>query len=275
MKLLNKLERKFGRYAIPNLTVYLLACYVIGYGIHFMLPDLFQWLALEPYYILQGQVWRIISWVLIPPGGNLFTIVIMLFLYYSIGTSLERTWGAFRFNIYIFSGILFTVLGAFILFFITGSIYSVGGSFSTYYVNMSMFLAFAASYPNMELLLFFILPVKIKWLGLLYAALIGYQFLTGDMVTRVAIAASLLNFIVFFLSTLNRKPFSPKQQARRAQFHRENRASRQDPNGPLHRCAQCGRTEKDDPTLEFRYCSKCKGDQEYCQDHLFTHEHKK
>ena len=40
-----------------------------------------------------------------------------------------------------------------------------------------------------------------------------------------------------------------------------------------HKCAVCGRTEKDDPNLEFRYCSKCEGNLEYCMDHLYTHKH--
>ena len=159
MNWLNKLERKFGRYAVHNLTTYLIGTYIIGYAIRLFIPDMMIWLYLKPGAILHGQIWRIVSWILVPPQGSLLEIVIMLMLYYSLGTTLERTWGAFRYNVYIFSGILFTVLGAFVLYILYGSGADfLGGYFSTYYINLSIFLAFAASYPDMELLLYFILP---------------------------------------------------------------------------------------------------------------------
>ena len=116
MNWLDKLERKLGRYAIPNLTVYLLAGYVIGCGIIYLMPNLIGWLTLEPALILRGQIWRIISWVLIPPTTNPISLLFLVLLYYSLGTALERTWGTFRYNVYIFSGILFTVIAVFILY---------------------------------------------------------------------------------------------------------------------------------------------------------------
>jgi membrane associated rhomboid family serine protease len=270
---LNKLEKKVGRYAIHNLTIYLIGGYIIGYGIYTLLPNLLNWLTLEPGLILSGQVWRIISWVLVPPSGNIITILIMMLFYYSLGTSLERTWGAFRYNVYIFSGILFTVIGAFILYLITGGYVGLGGFFSTYYINMSIFLAFAVSNPNMEILLYFILPIKIKWMAWVYAAFILYDLARGNIVTRVAIITSLLNFVLFFFSSKNMKPLSPKERARKAQFKKQSKPHMTYQNGARHRCAVCGRTELDDPTLEFRFCSKCKGNYEYCQEHLFTHQH--
>ena len=94
MNWLNKMERKFGRYAINNLTMYLIGAYVVGYGIDLFLPDLFQWLVLNPILIMQGQVWRIISWVLVPPSGNPLTILILLIFYYSVGRALERRPGS-------------------------------------------------------------------------------------------------------------------------------------------------------------------------------------
>ncbi len=276
MNWLNKLERKFGRYAVHNLTMYLIGAYIIGYGISILLPGLMRWLYLQPGSILQGQVWRIISWILVPPGGSLFAVIIMLLLYYSLGTALERTWGAFRYNVYIFSGIIFTVLGAFVLYVLLGNVADIfGGFFSTYYINLSIFLAFAASYPDMELMLYFILPIKIKWMGLVYGAYILYQLVTGNIVTRVVIISSLLNFIVFFLSSRNMRSYMPKQQMRKAQFKKQSRPHMNYANGAKHRCAVCGRTELDDPTLEFRFCSKCNGNYEYCQEHLFTHQHVK
>lgn len=273
MNWLNKLERKIGRFAIHNLTMYLIGCYVIGYGIFYLLPQLISWLTLEPGLILKGQVWRIVSWILVPPTGNILTIIIMLLFYHSLGTALERAWGAFRYNVYIFSGIFLTTLGAFLLYFITGGFLGIGFYFSTYYINMSIFLAFAVSNPDMEVLLYFILPIKIKWMAFVYAAFILYDVVQGNMVTRVAIFASLLNFVIFFLSSRNIKPYTPKERARKAAYHKQSRPSMNYTNGARHRCAVCGKTELDDPTLEFRFCSKCKGNYEYCQEHLFTHQH--
>ena len=274
MNWLDKLEKKFGRFAIPNLTMYLIGAYIISFGIYYFLPGLFKWLTLEPYFILKGQVWRVISWVLVPPSGSLISIIFIVLLYYSLGTALERAWGTFRYNVYIFSGILFTVIGAFALYFIAGTgMIGYGGLFSTYYINMSIFLAFAVSYPDMELLLYFIIPIKMKWMAIVYAVFILYDFIAGNFISRVTIAASLLNFVVFFLST--KKGYSPKQQMRKKKYQKQSRPHMTYSNGARHRCAVCGRTELDDPNLEFRFCSKCNGNYEYCQDHLFTHEHVK
>ena len=141
MNWLNKLERKFGRYAVHNLTTYLIGTYIIGYAIRLFIPDMMIWLYLQPGAILHGQIWRIVSWILVPPQGSLLEIVIMLMLYYSLGTTLERTWGAFRYNVYIFSGILFTVLGAFVPYSLDGSGADfLGGYFSTYISTSQFFL---------------------------------------------------------------------------------------------------------------------------------------
>lgn len=279
MNWLDKLERKLGRFAIPNLTVYLLIGYVIGFGVMYLMPEMVGYLTLEPALILRGQVWRLISWVLIPPTTNLISLVFLVLLYYSLGTSLERTWGSFRYNVYIFSGLLFTVLAVFGLYAFYYFRYgvevplSVIGLIGTNYITMSIFLAFAAIYPNMEVMLYFILPIKMKWMALVYVVLAGYDFLNGGIGIRVAIGASLLNFVIFFLSTRNFKRFGPREQARKAKFKKQSRPHMTYTNGAHHRCAVCGRTELDDPCLEFRFCSKCNGNYEYCQDHLFTHEH--
>ena len=281
MNWLDKLERKLGRFAIPNLTVYLLIGYVIGFGVMYLMPEMVGYLTLEPALILRGQVWRLISWVLIPPTTNLISLVFLVLLYYSLGTALERTWGSFRYNVYIFSGLLFTVLAVFGLYAFYYFRYgvevplSVIGLIGTNYITMSIFLAFAAIYPNMEVMLYFILPIKMKWMALVYVVLAGYDFLNGGIGIRVAIGASLLNFVIFFLSTRNFKRFGPREQARKAKFKKQSRPHMTYTNGAHHRCAVCGRTELDDPCLEFRFCSKCNGNYEYCQDHLFTHEHVK
>ena len=199
MNWLDKLEKKLGRFAIPNLTVYLLAGYVIGFAIYYLAPGLLGWLTLEPAYILRGQIWRIISWVLIPPTGSLISLLFLVLLYYSLGSALERTWGTFRYNVYIFSGILFTVIAVFILYGVFHLIYGIElplssiGLISTNYITMSIFLPFASIYPDMEVLLYFILPIKMKWMAFVYVAMALYYFFTGSLATKVAIAASLLN----------------------------------------------------------------------------------
>ena len=116
MNFLDKMERKYGRYALSHLTMYIIVTYIAGYIIALAAPIMRQYLTLEPYYILHGQIWRLVSWILIPPSSlDIFTII-MLFFYYSIGTSLERAWGDFKYNVYIFSGILMTILGSFLLY---------------------------------------------------------------------------------------------------------------------------------------------------------------
>ena len=108
MKFIDKLERKFGRFGIPNLTIYMIVCYVIGYALMIVNPGILNWLSLEPAYILRGQVWRLVTWVLYPPStsGVLWFAIAVLFFYYPIGTSLERTIGTFKYTLYILSGVI-------------------------------------------------------------------------------------------------------------------------------------------------------------------------
>lgn len=277
MQFFNKLERKFGRYAVQGLMKYVIACYIIGYIIEYTVPNFLSYLTLEPYLIFhEAQIWRLVSWVLIPPSrSNPIFVIIMLVLYYQLGNALEQTWGAFRFNLYIFGGVIFTIIGALLLYVIVGvnTPVMLGGSFSTYYINMTIFLAFAVCYPDMRIMLYFIIPIKMKWMAIVYGVLIAFEFVTcGSWSGRVAIFASILNFIIFFLMTRNLKRISPKEIKRKQNYKRQVHQPRG--NGTsIHKCAICGRTELDNPNLQFRYCSKCNGNFEYCQDHLFTHKH--
>lgn len=285
MNWIDKLERKFGRYGIPNLTMYMVICYVLGYLLMILNPGMLNMLSLEPAMILKGQIWRLVTWVIYPPqtGNFLLFVISIFFFYYPIGNSLERTWGTFRYNLYIFSGLLFVLIGAFLTYFFTGRVYPVGTVFTTYYVSMSVFLAYAACYPNMQLLLWFVIPIKMKWMGWVYGAIILYNIIyylrLGAWVMTVPIIASFLNFVLFFLSGISMYRFRPKEVKRRREFKKAMTQSRVNPatgeSVAKHKCAICGRTELDDPNLEFRFCSKCNGNYEYCQDHLFTHEHVK
>ena len=285
MKFIDKLERKFGRFGIPNLTIYMIVCYVIGYALMIVNPGILNWLSLEPAYILRGQVWRLVTWVLYPPStsGVLWFAIAVLFFYYPIGTSLERTIGTFKYTLYILSGVIFTILGAFILYFLLGGNVLVGNVFSTYYISLSTFLAYAMCYPDMQVLLMFIIPVKMKWMAIFYVVIVVYEMIqyvmAGAWYLVIPIVASLLNFIIFYFGTKDFSRYNPKEIHRRNEFRRamEPQGRMKSSSGSVtkHKCAICGRTELDDPNLEFRFCSKCNGNYEYCQDHLYTHIHKK
>ena len=285
MKFIDKLERKFGRFGIPNLTIYMIICYVIGYALMIVNPGILNWLSLEPAYILRGQVWRLVTWVLYPPStsGVLWFAIAVLFFYYPIGTSLERTIGTFKYTLYILSGVIFTILGAFILYFLLGGNVLVGNVFSTYYISLSTFLAYAMCYPDMQVLLMFIIPVKMKWMAIFYVVIVVYEMIQYVMACAwylvIPIVASLLNFIIFYFGTKDFSRYNPKEIHRRNEFRRamEPQGRMKSGSGSVtkHKCAICGRTELDDPNLEFRFCSRCNGNYEYCQDHLFTHTHVK
>lgn len=293
---LYKLEQKYGKYAIPNLTRYLIICYAVGYVLQLSAQignsvsmGLMSYLTLDVYAILHGQVWRLVTWLFIPPGSfDIFTLVV-LYCYYSIGNVLERTWGTFRYNLFMFSGVIFTVLGAFLLYALL-SLTGVGAGvitieyvsslagfmFSTYYVSMSIFLAFAITFPEAQMLFMFVIPIKTKVLGIIYVAIMLYDIIrafSGGMLygltTAIVIGFSLLNVLVFFMIT--RKSFrTPTQIKRQREYQRHvvkmKKVSR-------HKCAICGRSEETDPDEEFRFCSKCEGNYEYCSKHIYTHAH--
>lgn len=287
MRFIDKLERKYRKYGIPNLTMYIIGCYVLGYILQMFNPGIMSMLSLEPALILRGQIWRLVTWIISPPGGGgniIFFAIAILFFYYPIGNALERSWGAFRYTLYIFSGMVFTVIGAFLLYFLTGGALTGLGMaiFSTYYISLSIFLAFALSYPDMEILLWFIIPVKMKWMAILYAVIVAYDIFKyvriGAWFMAVPIVVSLLNFVIFFLGTRDMSRYNPKEVKRKQEFKKAMAGSRVNPStgsAAKHKCAICGRTELDNPDLEFRFCSKCNGNYEYCQDHLFTHTHVK
>lgn len=289
MKFIDKMERKYGRFGIRNLTVYIVICYVIGYMLLMTNSNLLSWFSLEPKYIMQGQIWRLVTWVIYPPSNSnvLFFALMILFFYYPIGTSLERTIGTFRYNVFIFSGMIFTIIGAFIMYFVLNAMYGnawnglVGSAFSTYYISLSTFLAYAMCYPDMQILLMYVIPVKMKWMAVFYVVIIAYEMfsyvMSGAWFMVIPIVASLLNFILFYFGTKNLSRYNPKEIRRRQEFRRsmEPQGRTKAGSGAVtkHKCAICGRTELDNPNLEFRFCSRCNGNYEYCQDHLFTHTH--
>jgi hypothetical protein len=286
MNFINKLNRKFGKYAIHNLMFYIIILYATGYLLFMINPNFYErFLSLDVKMILKGQIWRLATFIIQPPNTSILFLALELYIYYMIGTNLERAWGAFRFNLYFLSGILFNILATIILYLITGISFSYG----LIYINRSLFFAFAALYPNVQFLLLFILPVKVKYLAYFYGAFIIYEVIklsfsgVYGIALAVAILVSLGNFLIYFLSTRNYQRLSPSEYKRKTNYKKQVKAGRMgnvvDFNGrktiTRHKCTVCGRTEMDDDNLEFRFCSKCEGNYEYCMDHLFTHEHVK
>lgn len=269
MNFLNKLERKFGKYAIPNLSKYLIILYTIGVGLDLVSKGTIYQdvLSLNPYMILHGEIWRLVTFLMAAPSSNLIFLIFVLIFYYSICRELEYYWGDFRFNLYILVGALGTIAASFLLYFVYKSPYIM---MDTYYLNLSLFLAYAASFPETTFYLYALIPVRAKWLGIIDGIFLLYSFLTGSIVTKVSIVVAMMNFLLFFFGTRNYHKYSPKQAKRRRTYIREVKTST---GAPRHKCHVCGRTELDDPELEFRYCSRCDGNYEYCQDHLYTHIH--
>ena len=286
-KLVNQLERKFGKYAIPNLSLYIVALYVIGYVLVGFAPaslNLPVYLSLNPERILHGQVWRLVSWLIIPPTSVSLLVIITLIFYYFVGSNMERTIGTFRYNLFIFSGIILMIIGAFIAYGIyyllapeltPAIMQSASSYFNVYYIQQVVFLAFAILYPDVQVLLMFIIPIKVKYMGIAYGVLLIWEGISGLRIANFcvffAIGSQLLNLLLFYLQLGKLSRFKPKEVKRRTEFQRNARMT---PKGVTrHKCAVCGRTEETNPDLEFRFCSKCNGNYEYCQDHLFTHQH--
>ena len=316
-----KMEQKYGKYALNNLPLLMVICSGIGYFLSMTLPGVLEYLYLNPYLVLKGQIWRLFTWVLVPDGsfGNglygMLMMILVLYCYYILGCNLQFAMGKFRFNLYIFSGLLFTVIGSFVLYGVAvvqfsevmeylgessaGDVFTMYGTVvldgkqvllptywfrqvSTDYIKMSMLLAIATIYPDAVFRIQFLIPIKAKYLGIFYAFLTIYSALMGDIATRIIIIASFLNFIVFFFATRDYRRISPREQKRKMEYRQKVRQAQHTGNVShvqgrtvitRHKCAICGRTELDDETLEFRFCSKCEGNFEYCSEHLYTHEH--
>jgi hypothetical protein len=263
MSLLDKLERVLGRFAVPNISLYL----IIG-QVFVLLAAMLDRLDIDmiryaPVLVTQGEWWRVFTFMFVPPpiSGKPMSLVFLCFgwyLFYLMGNALEGQWGTFRFNAFLFMSYALTLAFAFVVPL-------------TYWTNSfilgSVFIAFAYLYPDFELVLFFILPVKVKWLALLSVALGAYQLVVGNIVTRLQIAAPVITFLVFFGADIVRTI----RQGRRTAVRRAERAVEE--AQPRHVCFVCGKNDKTHPQLDFRYCSKCAGDQCYCPEHIQNHAH--
>ncbi len=245
MHWMNKLERKFGRYAIKNLIIYILGAYAVGYVFYYMevlgiIPGIYEMLAMDPEAICHGQVWRLVTWVCTVPQQPGFFLIFMFLMYYWIGRTLEQVWGTFRYNLFIFMGLILMTVGPMLIYLVSGLImgfdHALSLSASTYYLNLTSFLAFATIFPDQQVYFMFILPVKMKWLAILDAALLLWQVVQNLMVaiampiyriscisTIVMIVLSVANFLIYFFATRNYKQISPKEIKRKRQFKKKVR----------------------------------------------------
>lgn len=277
MNFFNQLEKKFGRFAIKNLMLYLVALNIGGFVLGVIAPDMYyEYLSLDIQRILQGEVWRLLTWLIYTDSTAPLLALIFIYIEYMIGRSLSLQWGAFKFNVFIFTGMLFHIIAAFIVYFI----YLSGTAPEMQYYDLlitpsnlytSIFLAFAISFPEMQFYLYFVIPIKAKILGGIYAVVELYYFLVGNTANKITIVLCFLNVIIFFFLTRNLRRVLPSEIKRKREFRS---AAKITPlSRTVHKCAVCGRTEQDDEDLEFRYCSKCNGNYEYCSEHIFTHKH--
>jgi len=260
MKFLDRLERRFGRFAIPNLTFYLVGGQGLALLFSLGLPELASNMALIPSAVMDGQWWRLLSFLFTPPFGNPIFAIFALYLLWFMGNALEAQWGAFRYTLYVLLGMLTAIAAAFLFPF---------GVATNVYITGSIFLAFAWLYPEFQLLLFFILPVKIKWLAWLTWAGYAWGLITGDWMTRALIVASIGNFLAFFGGEL----YVSARYGHRKMKKQATAAVARDK--PRHLCAVCGVTDLSDKTMEFRYCTKCDPPVQYCMTHLGDHQHRR
>lgn len=259
------------RFGIPNLMMYI----VIGNLIVFVLDMVSNSTCSAMLYfsraaIFHGEIWRLVTYIFVPGYSGVSSIIwlaLSLYFYYFIGCAMERQWGAGKFTFFYLSGMAINIVFGLIT-----------GYTDNYYVNMSMFFALATLYPDLRFLLFFIIPVKAKWLAWIDAAYFLLMVIFGSFPSNLLPLVAILNYLIFFGGDLfeylgNRLHWSrPRRDRNTANFKRETKRIQHD-RGYLHKCAVCGKTDTDYPDLEFRYCSKCKGYYCYCMEHINSHIH--
>ena len=252
MSFLDKLERRLGFLAIPGLIRAIVALSVLVFLLVLLNPGFEKFLALNPARILHGEVWRLVTYIFLPQSLRPLWLLLALWFLWFVGEGVERAWGAFRLTLYFIVGMIGTTVAAF--FF--------GSNFSNSMLLAALFFAFAWFYPDEVIYVFFVLPVKVKWLAWVSAAFLFYGFAVGPNSYRMAMIAALSNYLIFFGPELFSRARHRRQVTdRRKRFEFQSRADSE----PLHRCAICGATELSDPNLEFRVA---RNGEEYCMEHL-------
>jgi len=282
--LMNKIDRfcyRHPRFGIPNLMLYV----VIGNAIVWLFSlfasansgfNILEYLYFSPWHILHGEVWRIITFIIYPNSTG-FLALIAFYFYYFIGHTLEQQWGSGKFTIYFFTGVLLTILYGFFVYFV----FHMSLGVSATYIYFSMFFSFATLFPDVQVLLFFIIPIKMKWLGIVDAvffliSVVNYV-LVGNYAAALLPIIAVLNYLLFCGDWLFAylHPAARRRRQNTVNFKNEVRRIRyeQQQKPYTRRCEVCGRTDADFPDLEFRYCSRCAGYHCYCIDHINNHRH--
>ena len=282
---MNSLRRRIDRFCVlhPNFGIPNLMLYIVIGNIAFYLLSLFSSLNNTSFYSIlsfswaglkQGQLWRLLSFSFLPTDTRPFWLLVSCYFYYWIGSTLEREWGTAKFTIYYLSGVLLTALGAVITSLITGYDWQVAGAT---YVNFAMFFAFATLYPDAQVLLFFFIPVKIKWLAYIDAAFFIFEMIATPFPFNLLPLIAMFNYFIFFGADLISELRSKRVHYSKTtvNFNREKQKIKyeQRQKNYTYKCSVCGRTDVDFPNLEFRYCSKCAGYHCFCQDHINNHVH--
>lgn len=255
MKLLDRLEKRFGHLAIPNVVLTLIIAQLIMYVMIMIGRVDFNAIQLSPQAVLNGEWWRLLSFMISPPwiahsGFDALFLAFFWYMFWMMSGALEEAWGVFRLNVYLFLGILFAMIGAFI-----GQFLAPGQPIfvTLLYLEISVFFAFATLFPNYEFLMFFVLPVKVKWLAMLSAALLIMPALSalfsGAFWVVIVVLSPFVNYFLFFRSYALQ---GAQGRARRKSFEKERRAVAEE---AMHTCSQCGATDKTDPSKDFRYKS--------------------
>ena len=252
MSWLDRVERRLGFLGIPGLIRIVVGFTALVFMLVRLNPDFRFVLDLDPERIRHGEVWRLVTYVFLPQTDSFLWIILLLWFLWFIGEGLEQAWGAFRLSLYFFVGMIGTTAAAF--FF--------GARFSNSMLYASLFYAFARFYPDQVIYLFFILPVKIKWVAWVSAAFLLFGFVVGTNSYRMALVAALANYLIFFgPEIIYEARHRGEVSARRKRFARQSRGEAE----PLHKCAVCGATELSDPNLDFRVA---RNGEEYCIAHL-------
>ena len=264
---------KHRRFGIPRLMIYI----VFVSAVVFLFSDeLVSRLAFHPGLIMRGQVWRLVTWVFLPVTNQFIFMLIALYFYYFIGSTLEREWGPAKFTIYYIFGVILNIVYGFIMYFLRLPIMLIPN-----FLNLSMFFAFAVLFPEQIVRLFFIIPIKIKWLALIDAAYFIYAFFSGLLQGHVFLAllpfVAILNFLLICGSEalMYIRPLKARVSPQTINFKKAaKKARREQEDKPYrHKCAVCGKTDAEYPSLEFRYCSRCNGYYCFCIDHINNHIH--
>jgi hypothetical protein len=258
-RLLARLERKIGRYAIPNLMTFIVGGMAIVWILSFLKPGFLSKVDLDMDAVRHGEVWRLVTFLFIPPPTSIYWVLFTLYFAWWVGSSLEQHWGSFKFNAFYLVGALGTAVAA-----------TLTGPQSSWWLDLSLFLAFATIFPDVTIYLMFVLPVRVKWMGIVAALGIGAALVTGNSGIRASIAAAMANYLLFFgghwWDVWRSRSLQVRQKARRASFQA---------GAPVFGqlvCAVCGAREADGADIRVCSCEKCGGQpRALCLEHARKH----